>query len=82
MPRLSGTLLGPDGRSAIIIPAGGKPVTVTEGAMLGEDRIVEIQDAVVVLIGPHGTRTLRLAFGGGRATPAPPLRFALRLGDR
>ena len=59
LPRLSGILITPNGRSAIFAPAGGgKPAVVAEGGSLGGYVVRTISLDEVVLAGPDGSHSL------------------------
>ncbi len=82
IPRLSGILVTPAGRSAIFAPAGAsKPVVATEGTTLGAYVVKSIGPDEVTVVGPSGPRLLHPAFDPTPArhlfAPAmapPPLR--------
>jgi hypothetical protein len=72
LPRLSGILITPSGRSAIFAPSGGgKPVVVTEGTTLGTYVVRSIEPEQVTLMGPKDSRVLRPAFDHPIASPEP-----------
>jgi hypothetical protein len=72
LPRLSGILVTPTGRSAIFAPSGGgKPVVATEGSTLGTYVVRSIEPEQVTLAGPKGTRVLHPAFDRPPAAPVP-----------
>lgn len=59
LPRLTGVMVGPFGRSAIFAgPDGGKPMTVAEGATLGAYTVQAIAPGRVTINGPEGVRDL------------------------
>ena len=71
LPRLTGVLVTPAGRSVIFAPAsGGKPVIAMEGTRIGAFQIQSIGNDEVTVLGPSGVRTVRLSFQGGRAVDA------------
>jgi len=73
LPRLSGILVTPSGRSAIFAPSGGgKPVVATEGSTLDTYVIRSIEPEQVTLMGPKGSLVLHPAFVGPSAPPALP----------
>ncbi len=73
IPRLSGILITPSGRSAIFAPAGaGKPVVATEGTALGPYIVKLIGPDEVTIVGPSGPRSLHPAFDPASA----PVRHA------
>lgn len=70
LPRLTGIVIGPDGRHAFFAPAaGGKAAVVAEGGTLGPYRIVSITAGGVRVEGPGAPRVLTPAFGPPGATP-------------
>lgn len=77
--RLSGVMVGPGGRHAIFVMAGGsKPIVVGEGAHIAGYVVQSIDDGAVTILGPDGHRTLRPTFDPG--TPAKPAAPAPRPG--
>lgn len=62
LPRLSGVLVGPFGRSAIFASDGGKPLVVGEGSRVADWTVRAIEAGSVDVIGPGGARTLRPSF--------------------
>ncbi len=78
LPRITGTMVTPAGRSVIFAVPGGKPVVVGEGGHLGPYTIRRIAAGLVTVDGPGGTRTLGPAFDpnphapAATLTPAPP----------
>jgi hypothetical protein len=85
--RLAGIIVAPDGRFAIFAVSGAKPLTVTEGATVGDWRVEKIAATEIALSGPNGTKVLkptpdtdlvRQAPPGvpvAQPGPAPPARF-------
>ena len=76
LPRLSGILVTPSGRSAIFAPSGGgKPVVVTQGTTLGTYVVRSIEPEQVTLMGPNGRLVLHPAFVGAASAPGalPPV---------
>jgi hypothetical protein len=77
MPRLAGIIVTKNGKSAIFMPDGdAKPLTLSEGAMIGDERIEAIAPDHVRLSGDKGVRDLRPLLDGsqkplGSATPQP-----------
>lgn len=62
LPRLTGVVVGPFGRTAIFAGAdGGKPVTVTEGNAIGAFTIQTIEPGGVTVSGPQGVQQVSLA---------------------
>lgn len=80
LPRLTGVLVGPTGRTAIFAAAaeGARPIVLREGDSLGAFEVKTILVGQVMLIGPEGEHVLRPSFdsrsGGG--TTARPAAFA------
>jgi len=74
LPRLSGVLVGPFGRSAIFAAEGHKPVVVPEGGRIGGWTVRSIEGGTVEVTGPGGARTLHPSFQSSPAAPieAPP----------
>lgn len=71
LPRLAGIMVTPSGRQAIFAAsAGGKPLTVVEGAKVGIYTITRIEDGAVTVTGPDGARQIRLSFATGSEAPA------------
>jgi hypothetical protein len=75
LPRLSGVLVGPFGRSAIFAPDGEKPVIVAEGSRIAAWTVQAIRANTVEVVGPEGKRSLQPSFGNmqAAANPAVPL---------
>jgi hypothetical protein len=71
LPRLSGVLVGPFGRSAIFSPDGGKPIVVAEGARIAAWTVQAIQANAVEIVGPDGKRTVHPTFGNMPAAAGP-----------
>jgi hypothetical protein len=72
LPRLSGILITPSGRSAIFAPSGGgKPVVATEGTTLGPYVVRAIEPEQVTLVGPKGSRVVHPAFDRPAASSVP-----------
>lgn len=69
LPRLAGTLVGPDGGRAIFAGADGKPRTAAAGDAIGAFTIQTIVPGTVVLSGPEGERVLHPSYV---STPAVP----------
>ncbi len=87
MPRLTGIMLGPFGRSAMFaVPGAGKPVVAQPGGRVGGLLVERIEADHVVLTAPAGPLTLRPAFTA--TTPAadvlvaPPLPAMLDVAPR
>jgi hypothetical protein len=63
LPRLTGVMTGPFGQRAIFAgPDGGKPLVVETGDNVGDYRVQGIENGLVTLNGPDGTRRLRPSF--------------------
>lgn len=62
LPRLSGVIVGPDGRRAIFAGTDGKSRAASEGEMVGAFKVRSIEPGVVNLSGPNGERVLRPTF--------------------
>ncbi len=79
VPRLTGVIIGPAGRSALFVSAqGARSVVVQEGGHVGPYVIRAIRSNEVVLEGPDGTRSLHPAYDGAPQpsgpVPMPPKR--------
>ena len=71
LPRLTGIIISPDGRSAIF---AGKPraLVVPEGGRIGEYTVRQIAPGMVTVNGPAGPVGLRPSFDAARsAAPVP-----------
>jgi hypothetical protein len=62
LPRLSGILIGPFGRSAIFANTGSKPIVLGEGGRIDAYTVKSIDAAQVQLEGPNGVQRLQPAF--------------------
>jgi hypothetical protein len=74
LPRLSGIMVGPFGRSAIFAAEGAKPIVAQEGARVAGYTIKAIEATQVRLIGPNGNVVLYPTFAAAaasRVTKAP-----------
>jgi hypothetical protein len=74
LPRLTGIMVGPFGRSAIFAADGPKPLVVQEGARVAGYTIMVIEAAQVRLSGPNGNVVLYPSFAAAsanRVTKAP-----------
>jgi hypothetical protein len=75
--RLSGTIVGPDGRRAIFEPAGtGRPVIVREGERMEGAVVRAIAPGLVLVVGADGPRLLAPSYttpSGAVAAGTPPL---------
>ncbi len=69
LPRLSGVLVGPFGRSAIFAPDGGKPLIVVEGGRVAAWTVQAIRANAVEVVGPDGKRMLQPSFGNMPVAP-------------
>lgn len=77
LPRLSGIVVGPFGRSAIFVPDGGKALVVAEGSRVDAWTVQKIDEDAVRISGPGGTRTIEPTFQtlpptGQRKALSPP----------
>jgi hypothetical protein len=69
LPRLTGIMVGPFGRSAIFA-TDPKPAVIPEGGRIGAYTVKSIDPAQVQVAGPDGLRTVRPSF---QPTPAKPV---------
>jgi hypothetical protein len=70
LPRLSGVLVGPFGRSAIFAGGdGGKGTIVAEGGTVGAYTVSSIAPGRVTIDGPEGTRILHPSFDPNAPRP-------------
>ncbi len=80
LPRLSGILIGPSLRLAILTPAAGPPRLVKQGGRIGAYRVSTIAATAVTLTAPGVRLVLTPHFAGTpdapppSAQPDPPLR--------
>jgi hypothetical protein len=73
LPRLTGILVSPAGKTAIFAdPTGGKPIVLREGDRIGAFTVQAIEAGQVTLTGPEGTQVMRPAFEAGSAASASP----------
>lgn len=73
LPRLSGILVGPFGRSAIFASETSQPVVLGEGDRIAAYTVRAIDATGVRLDGPHGVQRLQPAFDtADPPLPAPP----------
>jgi hypothetical protein len=72
LPRLSGVLVGPFGRSAIFAVDGRKPLVVDVGGHIDAWTVRTIDADTVQLSGPRGARTLHPSFASSPAGAADP----------
>jgi hypothetical protein len=70
LPRLSGVVVGPFGRSAIFAADDRKPLVVDEGGRIGAWTVRTIDAGTVEVSGPGGARTLHPSFASSPASPA------------
>jgi len=70
LPRLSGVLVGPFGRSAIFAADGRKPLVVGEGGHIDAWTVRTIDADEVEVSGPGGASTLRPSFASSSAVQA------------
>lgn len=76
LPRLTGVMVGPFGRSAIFAAAeGGKPTVVNEGSNVGPYTVSNIGPGEVTVEGPEGSRVLHPVFdpNAPRREPVAPV---------
>jgi hypothetical protein len=71
LPRLTGILVGPFGRSAIFAGQGHKPIVVAEGGRIAAYQVTVIEPTQVRLVGPHGTQVMQPSFDQSAAAQAP-----------
>jgi hypothetical protein len=62
LPRLAGTIIGPNGGRAIFAGADGKSHTAAEGDAIGAFKVRTINPGLVTLSGSDGDRVLRPAY--------------------
>jgi hypothetical protein len=83
LPRLSGVLVGPFGRTAIFAAEAAKPVVVGEGGRVDAWTVRRIEAGEVQVAGPGGVRTVHPSFPASGAEPgraaAPGQRVGLSL---
>ena len=61
LPRLTGVIVGPFGRTAIFAAAGGgKPIALTKGQTLGPFTVEAIEPGGITVSGPDGERRVTL----------------------
>lgn len=70
LPRLTGILISPRGRSAIFA-GGARPMVVGEGGLVGGFTVRSIEPGQVLLAGPEGLRVVRPSFDAGRPATVP-----------
>lgn len=75
LPRLTGILISPTGRTAIFA-SGERPVAVVEGGVVAGYLVRSIQPGRVVLAGPGGEHSVRPSYDANRPPPPAPLRLA------
>lgn len=77
LPRLTGVMVGPFGRSAIFASDTGKPLVILEGSSLGPYTVQAIEPGRVTVAGPDGVRQLQPSFDATprRAVAAAPLQM-------
>lgn len=86
LPRLTGTLIGPFGRRALLVAGSSdKPVALGESDRVGVWTVEAISEGHVTLRGPDGAQSLRVGFAapppGGQVQAASVVR-CLRRHDR
>ena len=62
LPRLTGIMVGPFGRSAIFAESGAKPIVVQEGGRIASYTVKSIDTMQVRLLGPDGVKVLNPIF--------------------
>jgi len=60
LPRLSGVIIGPDGKRAIFTPATGRSLILAEGDKVGQAIIKTIRPDEVILAGSDGDQVIHL----------------------
>jgi hypothetical protein len=70
LPRLSGVLLGPFGRSAIFAVDGREPLVVDEGGRIDAWTVGTIEADTVQVSGPGGARTVHPSFASSSSATA------------
>jgi len=60
-PRLSGIIVGPTAKAAILAVSGAPPTIVEEGQAFGGYVVTSVRPAAVALLGPQGPVVLRLS---------------------
>ena len=80
LPRLTGIMIGPFGRSAIFASDGGKPIVVAEGGHIGRWIVRLIKVGEVQVVGPDGARSLRPSFQSSPSSVAQPVVIGERIG--
>jgi len=75
LPRLTGIMVGPFGRSAIFATGDAKPLVVQEGARVASYTVKSIESMQVRLLGPDGEQVLHPSFQTV-AAPGRPVRPA------
>ena len=81
LPRLSGVLVGPFGRSAIFAGANGKPLVVNEGGHVNAWVVRSIDADAVKVAGSGGVRLLHPKFQNAPiATTSAPMGTRQRIG--
>ena len=76
VPRLSGVIIGPDGKRAIFATGSGRPQVLAEGERVGQTIIKTIMPDEVILAGSEGEQVIRL-----RHIPIVPNSNAPRAGS-
>ncbi len=80
LPRLTGILVGPFGRSAIFASNASKPIVLGEGGRIDAYTVQSIDAAEVQLDGPSGVQRLRPAFDTTDQEASAPTRVTRRIG--
>ncbi len=81
LPRLTGILVGPFGRSAIFAGNGSKPIVLGEGGRIDAYTVRSIDAAQVRLDGPNGVQRLQPAFDTTDMAVSAPTRPTRRIGE-
>jgi hypothetical protein len=80
LPRLTGVIVSPAGRSAIFANEGGRPLVVTEGGRVNAWMVRAIDIGTVQVSGPGGARDLHPSFESTPATQAGSASSRQRIG--
>jgi len=68
LPRLSGIMISPFGRSAIFAADGAKPLVIQEGTRVAGYTVKAIEATQVLLVGPNGNVVLYPSFAPASAS--------------
>ncbi len=72
LPRLSGVIIGPDGKRAIFASVSGRPQVLAEGDHVGQTVIKTILPDEVILAGSEGEQVIRLRHSPTMPTTSTP----------